>query len=248
MTEIYLGKNHLLLEAGYGNPEMHSHSACHVLVGLHGDMRVVTDKEDIKCRGILLPSGTVHTVDSFGKTLLVFLFDVTSSVSEQVRHFTVLEEQTAEDIACSYQMLADGNPAEVYEVFFRKVMELLGICRVGSRVTDERINAAMHFAEEHMQEAVTAKDAAGAACLSESRFSHLFREQTGIAFSGYLVFRKLFRAYMQIADGTSITDASLAAGFSSPSHFATVNKKMFGITASDLSGDYRLHKIADIWK
>ena len=38
----------------------------------------------------------------------------------------------------------------------------------------------------------------------------------------------------------------LAAGFSSPSHFAAVNKRMFGITASDLNGDYRLHKIADI--
>lgn len=67
-----------------------------------------------------------------------------------------------------------------------------------------------------------------------------------IAFSGYMVFRKLFYAYIQIAQGASITDASLAAGFSSPSHFAAVNKRMFGITASDLSGDYRLHKIADV--
>ncbi|MCM1192349.1 MAG: hypothetical protein NC389_07950 [Acetatifactor muris] len=40
MTGIYLAKNHLLLEAGYGNPEMHSHSACRVLIGLHGDMRM----------------------------------------------------------------------------------------------------------------------------------------------------------------------------------------------------------------
>lgn len=248
MTEIYLAKNHLLLEAGYGNPEMHSHSACHVLIGLHGDMRVVTDKEDIKCCGAILPSGTAHTVDSFGKPLLVFLFDITSSVSEQVQHFTVLEKQTAESIACSYQTLADGNPAEVYECFFREVIGKLGISEVGSRITDERITAAIHFAEEHMQETVTVKDAAGAACLSEGRFSHLFREQAGISFSSYLVCRKLFHAYMQIADGASITDASLAAGFSSPSHFATVNKKMFGITASDLSGDYRLHKIADIWK
>ncbi|MDE6844350.1 MAG: helix-turn-helix domain-containing protein [Lachnospiraceae bacterium] len=36
---------------------------------------------------------------------------------------------------------------------------------------------------------------------------------------------------MKIAEGVSITDASLEAGFSTPSHFAAVNKKMFGITA-----------------
>lgn len=245
MTEIYLAENHLLLEAGYGNPEMHSHSASHVLIGLHGNMRVVTDKKEIKCRGAILPSGIAHTVDSFGQPLLVFLFDVTSAVSEQIRHFTVLGEQTAGEISGFYQMMSNGNPAGGYGKFFSEVMGRLGICEAGSRVTDERIALAMRFADEHIQETVTAKDAAGAACLSESRFSHLFREQAGIAFSGYMVFRKLFYAYMQIAEGASITDASLAAGFSSPSHFAAVNKRLFGITASDLSRDYRLHKIAD---
>lgn len=246
MTEIYLAKTHLLLEAGYRNPEMHSHSACHILISLHGNMRIVTDNKNILCRGAVLPSGMAHTVDSFGEPLLVFLFDVTSTVSEQIRYFTILEERMAEEIACSYRILVGENSAGGYGKFFLYVLETLGICEVGSRITDERIAIAMRFVEEHIQENVTAKDAAGAACLSESRFSHLFREQAGIAFSGYLVFRRLFHVYMQIADGDSITDASLAAGFSNPSHFAAVNKRMFGITASDLRGDYQLHKIADI--
>lgn len=51
---------------------------------------------------------------------------------------------------------------------------------------------------------------------------------------------------MRIAEGASITEASLEAGFSTPSHFATVNKKMFSITARDLCGDYRLYRLADI--
>ena len=158
----------------------------------------------------------------------------------------MLEERTAEGVALSYQALTAGNPEKDYGKFFREAMGQIGIKEVCSRITDERILLAMRFAEEHLQDEVTAKDAAGAACLSESRFSHLFREQAGIAFSSWLVFRRLFLAYMRIADGESITDASLAAGFSTPSHFATVNKKMFGITARDLSGDYRLHRIADI--
>ena len=245
MTEIYLAENHLLLKSGYGNPEMHSHLACHVLVGLQGDMRVITEKETVMCRGTILPSGMVHTVESFGKPLLVFLFDITSTVSERMQRFTVLKEQAAEDIALSYQTFTAGNPEKDYGKFFRKVMELIGIKEIGSRITDERILLAMKFAEAHLQDEVTAKDVAGEVYLSESRFSHLFREQAGIAFSSWLVFRRLFCTYMKIAEGVSITDASLAAGFSTPSHFATVNKKMFGITASDLSGDYRLHKIAD---
>ena len=212
MTEIYLAENHLLLKTGYGNPEMHSHSACHILVGLQGDMRVITEKETVMCRGAILPSGMVHTVESFGGSLLVFLFDITSTVSEQMRRFIVLEERTAEGIAMSYQMLTAGDPEKDYGKFFREVMGLIGIKEVCSRITDERIFLAMRFVEEHLQDEVTAKDAAGAACLSESRFSHLFREQAGIAFSSWLVFRRLFCAYMKIAEGVSITDASLAAG------------------------------------
>lgn len=246
MTEIYLAKDHLLLESGYGNPQMHSHWASHVLVSLYGDMCVVTDRESVVCRGAVLPSGTSHTVDGFGRPILVFLFDITSVVSERIGTFAVLEEQIAERIASSYQQLKAGNLSKNYENFFTEVMGLIGVNKIGSRIADERIIHAIRFVEEHLQDAVTAKDAAEAVYLSESRFSHLFREQAGISFSGYLVFRRLYYAYMQISEGISITDASLEAGFSSPSHFATVNKKMFGITASDLSGEYRLHKIADI--
>lgn len=246
MTEIYLAEDHLLLETGYHDPQMHSHSAAHVLVGLHGDMRVITENETILCRGALLPSGTAHTVDSFGNPLLVFLFDVTSTVSEQIQRMAALDRGTAERIALSYRTLAAGNPADGYETFFMEVMALLKMKGYGSRITDERIIHAMRFAKEHLQDEVTAGEAAEAACLSESRFSHLFREQAGIAFSSWLVYRKLFDTYIKIAEGASITDASLAAGFSTPSHFATTNKRMFGITASDLTGGYRLHRIADI--
>lgn len=246
MTEIYLAEDHLLLETGYYDPQMHSHSAAHVLVGLHGDMRVITENETILCRGALLPSGTAHTVDSFGNPLLVFLFDVTSTVSEQIQRMAALERGTAERIALSYRTLAAENPADGYETFFMEVMALLKMKGYGSRITDERIIHAARFAKEHLQDEVTAGEAAEAACLSESRFSHLFREQAGIAFSSWLVYRKLFDTYIKIAEGASITDASLAAGFSTPSHFATTNKRMFGITASDLTGGYRLHRIADI--
>lgn len=97
---------------------MHSHSAAHVLVGLHGDMRVITENETILCRGALLPSGTAHTVDSFGNPLLVFLFDVTSTVSEQIQRMAALERGTAERIALSYRTLAAENPADGYETFF----------------------------------------------------------------------------------------------------------------------------------
>ena len=246
MTEIYLSDTHLLLKTGYGNPEMHSHSASHIIIGLEADARVNINGENTVCRGALVPSGVKHTVDSCGKPLLVFMFDITSRVSECITNFKTLKTQEAERIISAWQSWDDSKIGANYEDFFAKVMAELDISETGSRVSDERIIAAMRFVKQHLNDDMTVRDAAEFVYLSESRFSHLFREETGIAFSGYLVMQKMFCTYMQIAEGKSITEAAVAAGFSSPSHFATVNKKMFGITARDLSGDYRLYRLADI--
>ncbi|WP_216857302.1 helix-turn-helix domain-containing protein [Paenibacillus tritici] len=48
--------------------------------------------------------------------------------------------------------------------------------------------------------------------------SHLFKENTGISLSGYMVLHKLQKATYLIFEGLSITDAAMAAGFDSPSH------------------------------
>lgn len=246
MTEIYLAKTHLLLKTGYGNPEMHSHSASHIIIGLEGNMKVNVNGESTVCGGALLPSGIRHTVDGFGRPLLVFMFDITSKVSERITDFKSLNAQEAERIVSAWRSWESEKTVEGYEDFWAEVMAALEISEAGSRVSDERIAAAMRYVKKHLQDDIKLKDAVETAYLSESRFSHLFREETGISFSGYLVMQKVFCAYMRIAEGMSITEASVAAGFSTPSHFATVNKKMFGISARDLSGDYRLYRLADI--
>lgn len=246
MTEIYLAKTHLLLKTGYRNPEMHSHSASHVIIGLEGDMKVCINGENVVCSGAFLPSRVSHAVDGFGRPLLVFMFDVTSKVSERITDFRSLKAQETERIVSAWQLYDSCKTEKVYEEFWMEIMAVLGISEAGSRVSDERIIAAMCFVEKHLNDDVTVRNVAESVCLSEGRFSHLFKEETGVAFSEYLVMQKIFCAYMQIAEGKSITQAAVAAGFSNPSHFATVNKKMFGITARDLCGDYCLYRLADI--
>lgn len=246
MTEIYLAKSHLLLKTGYGNPETHSHSASHIIIGLDGNMKVCINGKGEVCGGALLPSGVNHTVDGFGRPLLVFMFDITSKVSERIINFESLKTQETERIISAWRSWESEKTVEGYEDFWTEVMAALEISEAGSRVSDERIAAAMRYVKKHLQDDIKLKDAAETAYLSESRFSHLFREETGISFSGYLVMQKIFCAYMQIAEGAPITEAALTAGFSAPSHFATVNKKMFGITARDLCGEYRLYRLADI--
>jgi AraC-like DNA-binding protein len=81
---------------------------------------------------------------------------------------------------------------------------------------------------------MTARSAAGVACLSESRFSHLFVEQVGLPFRTYVLWRRLSAAVDRIASGASLTSAAHEAGFSDSAHFSRTFLRMFGVPASVL--------------
>lgn len=55
--------------------------------------------------------------------------------------------------------------------------------------------------------------AADMACLSPTRFAHLFREQLGLPFSRYMLWRKLTRAMVAIASERTIAAAAHVADF-----------------------------------
>lgn len=63
--------------------------------------------------------------------------------------------------------------------------------------------------------------------------------------ASYIMFSKLAKAYGYIRSGENITQASVHAGFSSSSHFASVNKKLFGISVKELGVVQKLFKTAE---
>ncbi|MEJ0022042.1 MAG: helix-turn-helix domain-containing protein [Alphaproteobacteria bacterium] len=70
--------------------------------------------------------------------------------------------------------------------------------------------------------------------LSNARASHLFVEQTGLAFRTYLLWLRLIRAVDRYSAGASLTDAAHEAGFSDSAHFSRTFRRMFGLSAASL--------------
>ena len=79
---------------------------------------------------------------------------------------------------------------------------------------------------------LSASQAAGLACLSESRFSHLFVEEVGLAYRTYLLWRRLMVAVDGIAAGASLTKAAHDSGFADSAHFSRTFLRKFGVPAS----------------
>lgn len=243
MTKLYEANDHILIHAEYGNPAPHRHMAAHMIISLEENMQIVSHGSQYNCRGILIPSGFPHCVDTFGKPALVFLYDCTSPMACQIKTIQVLEESVCKQIISRYLEIASNPTADSYNNFQTKISALLGCNPFPYSVTDARIQTAMEYIRNAISEHITCKNVADAVFLSESRFSHLFRTQTGMTFASYLIYQRLMFVYAAVVKGQSITDAALDAGFSSSAHFADVNRRVFGISARNITRDLTFIKI-----
>lgn len=70
--------------------------------------------------------------------------------------------------------------------------------------------------------------------LSESRFTHLFRQQTGLPLSRYLLWLRLFDGVTAVARGDNMTSAAHRAGFADLAHMSRTFRNMFGVVPSEL--------------
>lgn len=98
---------------------------------------------------------------------------------------------------------------------------------------DPRIVEALEYLRGHYMEPVLLRDVARQVSLSESRFSHLFLRECGLAFSSYLLELRL-RVARELLAGTDLAVGEIAArcGFSNQNRFATIFHRRTGMTAT----------------
>ena len=98
-----------------------------------------------------------------------------------------------------------------------------------------RVKRATDWAEAHLAEPVSIERLAAVAGLSASGFKHAFKAITGISPHAYLLRKRVERARALLgSNGGSVTDVALACGFPSSQYFATVFKRVTGLTPNDV--------------
>jgi AraC-like DNA-binding protein len=90
------------------------------------------------------------------------------------------------------------------------------------RRDDPRINAVPDHLDQIGDRQIKAGDMAGIAGLSEGRFSHLFRQKTGLPMRRYVLWRRIIRAVAAAGNGADLTTAAYVGGFSDQAHFSRV--------------------------
>ncbi|HMA99556.1 MAG TPA: helix-turn-helix domain-containing protein [Spirochaetota bacterium] len=87
------------------------------------------------------------------------------------------------------------------------------------------------YIEQHLNRNVPLKEAAAVANFSVSRFSYLFKQDTGHSFRDYVLRRKIAKARELLNSGLyDISDVALALNFYDQSYFTKVFKRFTGYT------------------
>lgn len=243
MTKMYEARNHILIHTKYMEPIEHCHMAAHIMLAIDGDMKFYADGSEQVCRGMLIPSGVSHKADVNGKSVLVFLYDSTTNVARKIQEVQILSDMVCEKIVTSYLDFEKKKDIEFYPQFEKCVLEQLDITESKSLITDKRVLVASDYIRKRLSEKITCQEVADTVVLSQGRLSHLFKEQVGMTFASYLVYQRILHVYTGILQGKSITEAALEAGFSSSTHFADVNRRVFGLSASCVTKDLEFFKI-----
>jgi AraC-like DNA-binding protein len=128
------------------------------------------------------------------------------------------------------------QPFESMEIgeLIRHCVQALSPGAPPARRLDPRVTTVLNAIRERDDLRLSLERAADKAFLSPSRFAHLFKEQVGLSFSRYMLWRKMTRAMVAIASERTISAAAHAADFADAAHLTRTFYQMVGMAPSVL--------------
>lgn len=213
----------------------HSHFAIQLIFSLQNSITVRFGKNVITTKSILIKSNIPHylafeseifsilvnPISTFGYYLLETLGtkDWIEFNPDWVNELQLLFNNfIKKEISDNDFFLTTGN------IFSRVQKEY----KINLNFHDDRIVRVVSYLEEHSQEIVPLEEISRLFKLSESRFLHLFKENTGITYRRFQLWNKLMLAGKHILSGMNLTTAAHEAGFADSAHLSRTFKETFG--------------------
>lgn len=137
-----------------------------------------------------------------------------------------------EESAPGYKSLLNASALKITHLIIRQFLDLKH--PDGLIMYRMSVNKALEFLNEHYAEKISVHDMATAANCSVSHFSRIFKEETGIAPSDYIMkisldyAKRMLRSYEK-----TLTQIAIDCGFNSSSYFSYCFSRAFNISPSD---------------
>ena len=243
----YLWEGGFLLTArAQGVVPAHAHHAIQIVIALDGCVAISgSDGEWREARGIVVRPDAGHSFDCNGAFGVMVFVDPESSegawLSTSLRQdITIVPDTRLDAIVPELRTFAE-QPDESADIaaLVRRCIQGLRPGLAPTRRLDSRVTTVLDAIRASDDLRMSLDQAADKACLSSTRFAHLFRDQVGLPFSRYMLWRKLTRAMVAIASEGTIAAAAHAADFADAAHLTRTFYQMVGMAPSVLMrGDF----------
>lgn len=231
----------LLTASARGVVPPHAHHAIQAVISLEGETKISNNAVDWRSGpAIVVKPNVEHAFDCNSAHGAMLFVDPESTEGAWLQgslkdDITLVPGARVAASVAELRKFLD-NPYESLEVgaLIQHCVRALSPRPAPSRTIDERVTkvlAAIHGADDLR---VSLDDAADRACLSPSRFAHLFKQQLGLPYSRYMLWRKLTRAMVAIGSSRTIAEAAHAADFADAAHLTRTFHQMFGMAPSVL--------------
>jgi AraC-like DNA-binding protein len=238
----YLWEGGFLLTArAQGVVPSHAHHALQIVISLDGNVLICgADAAWQQSGGIIVRPDVEHSFDCNAAMGVMIFVDPESSegtwLAASLRNdITIIPDVRLAQSAEALRSFVD-HPEETLDIaaLVRRAVSGLGRGVAPKRHLDERVTKVLDRIRASDDLRISLDTAAGMAFLSPTRFAHLFKEQVGLPFSRYMLWRKLTRAMVAIGSERTIAAAAHAADFADAAHLTRTFYQMFGMAPSVL--------------
>lgn len=236
MLKVFFDTDNIGLITDTLDAKEHSHYPLQLFLSKDDPLKIIVDKDEVYARCIAVGQNAEHKFASDSKAHISVIVEAASDFSRLLNekiagNYAVFENESLTDLQNKAKELIPMADKKQWQNFMRDFKRYLGI-EQHRRTLDERITQLLALLKQCDCFDHTVAAFAKQVSLSPSRLSHLFRQQIGVPLKSYIVLHQTEKAFAALLSGTSITDASMFAGFDSPSHFAATVKKLMGQPAS----------------
>lgn len=245
---IFYSDDHLSFITNKIDASIHIHNSIQITVSMDEDFFVKIKNNVINESGIIINSNVSHEL--FGKDgwQIYFLINPESIFGEKIKRmyiknkdYYIIPDNIIRDIRelikTKYMIIENKNEyskfiSEIYSIFYLKDYTI-------NHSLDKRVEEVLEYITTNDLTQMSLETLSKNVSLSESRLSHLFKENIGISISSYILNYKLRKAFKLIFEGQSITTSALEAGFYSSSHLTNVCKEKLGMIPSVIKKNSR---------
>jgi AraC family transcriptional regulator len=229
-----------------GEVPSHAHHAIQIFIAIEGKAAIRAGGEAWReARALVVRPDVEHSFNAQGAIGALLLIDPESSEGAWLQtslttDITLVPDSRAEACASALSAFLE-RPLESMEVgdLIRHCVRALSAGVPPTRRLEARIGSVLSAIRGSEDLRLSLEAAAKKVHLSPGRFAHLFKEEVGLPFKRYMLWRKVTRAMLAMGRERTLAAAAQSGDFADAAHLTRTFHQMFGIPPSVMMrGDF----------